>query len=113
MKIIIYRVIQLLLLIIMILQVYTWYANLENTGIAHNKYDTTILFKKSKVEKSNYISFIKKEAMGAFDIIIKNEHKKHIGGNLVFLLLPIQIGFIFIIFVLIFLSRPRDNGNQG
>ena len=105
MKRIIFRVVQILLLIIMGLQVYTWDANLKNTGIAYNKYDTVIRIKQAQVKKSTDIVFVKKEASEAFRTIIDNEHKKHIGGNIVFLLLLVQIGFVFIIFVLSFFLK--------
>jgi len=96
------RIIQLLLVLILCLQVYSWTINTDNTSIAYNKYETFLRIKKRSITASNDVKFLKNEALENIDIIRNNDHKKHKTANVLFVLLPIQGALVILILLLSF-----------
>ncbi len=81
------RIIQLLLITILCLQVYSWTLN---TSITYNKYETFLHLKEYKIKRSNELIFLKKKVLENIEIIKNNNLIKHKAANALFVILPIQ-----------------------
>ncbi len=92
-------IIQLLLVVVICLHIYSWSINIDNTSIAYNKYETFLMMKKQEIAASTDIDFIREEAIDAFEIIRTNDRRKHKISDQLFTFLIVQACLLLVVFL--------------